>query len=42
MSEAWAAPCGTATPGWVLVEATSDGDGVGETGCGITAGCELA
>ena len=39
MSEAVAAPCGTAAPDWVLVVATSDGDGVGEAGCGITACC---
>ena len=45
MSEAVVAPCGTAAPDWVLVVATSDGEGVGETGCAITAcccGCWLA
>ena len=39
MSEAVVAPCGTAVPDWVLLAATSDGDGVGETGSGITAAC---
>src|SRR5476649_666080 len=39
MSDAVVAPCGTAAPDWVLVVATSDGDGVGETGRAITACC---
>ena len=37
ISAAVVAPCGTATPDWVLLLATSEGDGVGETG--VAAGC---
>ena len=42
MSEAVVAPCGTATPDWVLLVATSEGDGLGAAGCsevGVTLAC---
>lgn len=39
MSEAVVAPCGTETPDWVLLVATSEGDGLGPAGSGVAAGC---
>ena len=38
ISEAVVAPCGTATPDWVLLVATSEGDGLGEIGVGVATG----
>ena len=38
ISEALAAPCGTATPDWVLLVARSEGDGLGPAGNGVAAG----
>ena len=39
ISEAVVAPCGTAAPDWILLVATSEGDGVGAAGWATVACC---